>query len=59
MSREKVAVPADHPTPMTAEVLAVTGGWPAIIREEFEWLQEDEDEVRRLAPNSELRAHVP
>ena len=59
MSREKKTVPADHPTPMTAEVLAVTGGWPAIIREEFEWLEEDEDEARRLASDSDPRGHTP
>ena len=35
----------DHPTPMTARVLAQTGGWPATIREEYEWLIEDEAEA--------------
>ena len=30
----------DHPTPVTAHVLALTGGWPSILEEEWEWLQE-------------------
>ena len=34
-----------HPTPMTARVLAQTGGWPATIHEEYEWMIEDEAEV--------------
>lgn len=34
-----------HPTPMTACVLAQTGGWPAAIREEYEWMQADEAEA--------------
>ena len=35
----------DHPTPMTARVLAQTGGWPATIHKEYEWLIEDEAEA--------------
>lgn len=30
-----------HPTPVTARVLADTGGWPTILDEEWEWIQED------------------
>ena len=33
-------------TPMTARVLAQTGGWPAIIREEYDWLIDDEARAR-------------
>ncbi len=34
-----------RPTPMTARVLAQTGGWPAVIHEEYAWLIEDEAEA--------------
>ena len=30
---------------MTARVLAQTGGWPAVIHEEYAWLIEDEAEA--------------
>ena len=48
----------DHPTPMTARVLAQTGGWPAIIHEEYEWLIEDEAEAAatvRARPENETK----
>lgn len=56
--KEVPEIPEDHPTPMTAEVLARTGGWPAIIQEEYQMLEEDEDEARRLTPDSDTRINA-
>ena len=47
-----------HTTPMTARVLAQTGGWPAIIHEEYAWLIEDEAEAAatvRTRPENETK----
>ena len=47
-----------QPTPMTARVLAQTGGWPAIIHEEYTWLIEDEAEAAataRARPENETK----
>ena len=47
---------AGRPTPMTARVLAQTGGWPAIIHEEYTWPIEDEAEsaaIVRTRPENE------
>ncbi len=35
-----------HPTPATARVLADTGGWPSIIEEEWDWIQQDRQRTR-------------
>lgn len=35
-----------HPTPVTARVLADTGGWPSIIEEEWDWIQQDQQRLR-------------
>ena len=40
-------------TPMTAHVLEQTGGWAKIIREEYEWMSEDDAEARAQAHNGD------
>ena len=45
-STSPITTRAGRPTPMTARVLAQTGGWSATIREEYDWLMEDKARAR-------------